>query len=328
VSVIRTYRARRFDEALQAARRDLGRDAVLLESRELPGVGPRDPEKVEVSAMSRADAVASGVMPDERERDESTTLARRLARVGVPERAAAMLARATVRYHGGAPTTMGSARHALARALSEEMVFHDGARRDGARVIALVGGTGVGKTTTIAKLAAVASLVERRSVALVSIDRYRIGGSEQLERYADLIGCPVEVADDARSLEISLRRLAGADLVLVDTAGRSPRDVAALGAMADTLHGVHEPVDVHLCVPASMRALELRTTIERHSILRPTKLVSTKVDEAFHLGPVVAAQVESGLPLVWFTTGQRVPEDIEAASADRLAALLCGSEGA
>lgn len=195
-----------------------------------------------------------------------------------------------------------------------------------ARVLALVGPTGVGKTTTIAKIAAHEQLVRQQRVGLVTIDEYRVGGVEQLGRYADLIGCPMEVASDARTLEVALRKLNKADLVLVDTAGRSPRDAWALTAMAECLQGAQEPVEVHLCLPVAMRERELRTAVEHCSVLSPSRLTCTKVDEAICCGTIVAAHVQSGLPLGYFTTGQRVPEDISIASASLLAALLCGED--
>jgi flagellar biosynthesis protein FlhF len=212
----------------------------------------------------------------------------------------------------------------LSTVLAEELLFCGGIGR--ARVVALVGPTGVGKTTTIAKIAAHEQLVKGRQVGLVTIDEYRVGGIEQLARYAELIGCPIEVASDARTLEIALRKLGRADLVLVDTAGRSPRDAWALSAMSECLHAVQEPIEVHLCLPVAMRESELRTAIEHCSILMPSRLTCTKVDEAICCGTIVAAHIQSGLPLGYFTTGQRVPEDISIASAELLSALLCGED--
>ena len=182
------------------------------------------------------------------------------------------------------------------------------------------------KTTTIAKIAAHEQLVRRQRVGLVTIDEYRVGGVEQLARYADLIGCPMEVASDARSLEVALRKLGKQDLVLVDTAGRSPRDTFAVSAMAETLAGAQEPIEIHLCLPVAMRERELRTAIEQCSQLSPSRLTCTKIDEAVCCGTIVAAHIQSGLPLGYFTTGQRVPEDLQVASADLLAALLCGED--
>lgn len=319
----RTYEADRFDEAIAKVKRDLGPDAVIVSSRQLDKGLLNKTRRVQVKALSREDAMSQGLIEAE-SAARPRLLERRLLRMDVPPSASRTIANKVRRNLGEDPPTMTSAQGPLARALAAEMIFSD--EREHARVVALVGPTGVGKTTTVAKLAAIAALIEHRSVALVSIDQYRIGGTEQLERYADLIGVPMETAHDGPSLEIALRRLASADLVLVDTAGRSPKDPAAIGAMADTLHGVQEPVAIHLCMPAGIRHTELSDVIDRLAMVRPTKLVMTKLDEAVYHGAIVAAQVESGLPLAWFTTGQRVPEDIERATPERLAAVLCGGD--
>ncbi len=309
-------------EALARIKRELGPDAVILSSREVrersnngfalsveviaAPFGVLDRGAADQLSLSAADARASA-------------LERRFLDAGVPMNAARTLSMRVRRQLREGSTLVD----ALGEALCDEVAFASEGR---ARVRALVGPTGVGKTTTVAKLAAIAALVERRSVALVCLDQYRVGASEQLQRYADLIGIPMECATDAKSLARALRRLSAADLVIVDTAGRSPRDTAGIAATADTLRGANEPVEVHLCLPAAMRESELVGAIERQSVASPSRLIVTKLDEATFCGGVLAAYVHSGLPLSYFTTGQRVPEDIESASAEGLAKVLCGEE--
>ena len=322
--MVHTFRAGRFEEAIAQVKRVLGDDALIVSRRDL---GPSElrlgePRGVEVTAIANRDA-----QRDELDVHESSALGildRRLRASGVPDRAADSLIQTLRRRVGSREIGQAALQELLAKVLRDELLFSGGA--SAARVIALVGPTGVGKTTTIAKIAAHEQLVRRQNVGLVTIDEYRIGGIEQLGRYADLIGCPMEVASDARSLEVALRKLGNADLVLVDTAGRSPRDAWALRAMAECLHGAQEPVEVHLCLPVAMRERELRTAIEHCSVLQPSRLTCTKIDEAICCGSIVAAHIQSGLPLGYFTTGQRVPEDISVASAELLAALLCGED--
>jgi flagellar biosynthesis protein FlhF len=200
------------------------------------------------------------------------------------------------------------------------------ARGQSPRVVALVGPTGVGKTTTVAKLASQAALIEGRRVALLTMDTYRVGGVEQLRRYATLIGVPLEVVVDGASLRSALATLERADLVLVDTSGRSPRQQGAIEMLASTLRQAGEPVQVHLLLPAAARLRELGSTIERYKSLSPDRLLITKVDEAQSGGSVLEACVRSRLPLSFICTGQRVPEDIAPADPAWLAAFILGQE--
>jgi flagellar biosynthesis protein FlhF len=322
--VVHTFRAGRFEDAVAQMRRILGDDALVVSRRDLRPNELRIGETrgVELTAMPGDDPAKPGA--DERKSGTLGMLERRLTAAGVPERAASHLMRALQSRHRGEVLSASTVRSLLATVLSEELVFGGGL--GAARAVALVGPTGVGKTTTIAKIAAHEQLVKHRNVGLVTIDEYRVGGVEQLGRYAELIGCPMQVASDARTLEVALRRLEDCELVLIDTAGRSPRDAWALTAMAECLQNAQEPIEVHLCLPVAMREREMRTAIEHCGVLSPTRLTCTKVDEAICCGTIVAAHVQSGLPLGYFTTGQRVPEDISVATAEGLAGLLCGED--
>jgi flagellar biosynthesis GTPase FlhF len=322
--VVHTFRAGRFEEAIAQVRRILGEDALIVSRRDLRPNELRIGESrgVEVTAMASRDHTEPP--PEERRNGTLGMLERRLTAAGVPDRAAAHLIRSLASRHRGEVLSSSTVRVLLGKVLNDELVFGGGI--GAARAVALVGPTGVGKTTTIAKIAAHEQLVKRRNVGLVTIDEYRVGGIEQLSRYSELIGCPIQVASDARTLEIALRRLEDCELVLIDTAGRSPRDAWALTAMAECLQNAQEPIEVHLCLPVAMRERELKTAIEHCALLSPSRLTCTKIDEAICCGGIVAAHVQSGLPLGYFTTGQRVPEDISVATAEGLAALLCGED--
>jgi len=306
-------------------KRALGPDALIVSRKQLgtrsSGDGMAD--AVEITAMAGQEPASTG--SEQRASAPASLLERRLVRDGVPESAARVLVESVRRRQRGPALGMAALQGLLGEVLAEEVMF-GGIVGQGARVVSLVGPTGVGKTTTIAKIAAQEELVNGRKVGLISIDHYRIGAVDQLQRYADLIGCPMEVASDAASLSRALRRLSAADLVLVDTAGRSLRDTAAFQAMTECLHGANEPVEVHLCLPVATRERELSMAIQSYAVLQPVRIVCTKVDEALCCGSIIAAHVRSGLPLSYFTTGQRVPEDITAANPKFLAALLCGGD--
>ncbi len=194
------------------------------------------------------------------------------------------------------------------------------------RVVALVGPTGSGKTTTVAKLASVAALVDRRKVALITMDTYRIGGVEQLRRYATLIGVPFAVAGDGKSLREALLEHSDADLVLVDTPGRSPKQPGALDALAGAMTRADEPVQIQLVLPAATRLVELESTLAHYEGLEPECLIITKTDEAHGGGAVLESCVRTQLPVSFVCNGQRVPEDIAPANASRLAGFVLGLE--
>ncbi|HVO19363.1 MAG TPA: flagellar biosynthesis protein FlhF [Anaeromyxobacter sp.] len=194
---------------------------------------------------------------------------------------------------------------------------------DGRHVIAMVGPTGVGKTTTLAKMAARALLETRKRVAFVTVDTYRIGATEQLARYAEIMGLPVLVARDRSELLRAMERVADAELVLIDTAGRSsPEDVARQAALVRTV----PRLQLQLCVAASTGALELAAVADRYRDLKPDRLVITKADEAAGPGSVLSASVRICRPISCVTDGQRVPEDIHAYTGPELVDLVVGRD--
>jgi flagellar biosynthesis protein FlhF len=186
-------------------------------------------------------------------------------------------------------------------------------------VIAVVGPTGVGKTTTLAKIAARALLEARKRVALLTIDTYRIGACDQLARYGEIMGAPVLVARDRAELLAAYERVKDADLVLVDTAGRSlPEDVAR---QADLVRALPR-VQLHLVVSAATGALELGAIGERYRALQPDRLLFSKLDEAAGPGGVLSVAVRIGRPVSCVADGQRVPEDLHALTGPQLADLV------
>ncbi|HHH38904.1 MAG TPA: flagellar biosynthesis protein FlhF [Sedimenticola sp.] len=185
-------------------------------------------------------------------------------------------------------------------------------------VVALIGPTGVGKTTTVAKLAARFVLrYGHRHLALVSTDSYRIGAQEQLNTYARILDVPVRSASTPEELSVTLNALADKRLVLVDTAGMSQRDVR-LGEQLALLHSGRRRARSLLTLAASTQQSALEQTIRAFGTARPEGCILTKVDETASLGGALSALVHSGLPLAFFTDGQKVPEDIHVARANTL----------
>ncbi|NOX54182.1 MAG: flagellar biosynthesis protein FlhF [Planctomycetes bacterium] len=198
--------------------------------------------------------------------------------------------------------------------------------RAGSRqVIALVGPTGVGKTTTIAKLAANFRLRDGIKMGLVTVDTYRIAAVEQLRTYAEIIDLPMKVVTSPLEMRRALEELSGLDLVLIDTAGRSPRDDLKIQELKSLL--TEADVDeVHLVLSMTASARSLIATAERFAPANITALVLTKLDEAAEMGTLLSVARRVPLPISYLTTGQDVPDDIEPARAGRIARLILGQE--
>ncbi|OHB78307.1 MAG: flagellar biosynthesis protein FlhF [Planctomycetes bacterium RBG_16_64_12] len=193
------------------------------------------------------------------------------------------------------------------------------------RLVALVGPTGVGKTTTIAKLAANYRLKEKRNVGLITVDTYRIAAVEQLRTYADIIDLPMQVVSTPREMRDAVRRLDGLDLVLLDTAGRSPRDDIKIQELKAFLNEAGAD-EVHLVLSSVAGSRTLQQTAQRFAVVGTTALLLTKLDEATGLGNLLPLLRESRLPVSYLTDGQNVPDDIETADAARLARLILDME--
>ena len=189
------------------------------------------------------------------------------------------------------------------------------------RVVALVGPTGVGKTTTVAKLAARYALQEKRRVGLITVDTFRIAAVEQLKTYAGIMGVPIRVALDAASFRSAVEDLADRELVLVDTAGQSPRDEASLMELLD-LFPQDVETEVHLVLAVTTRGRDLQAALRHYAPVGPSRLLLTKLDETECHGALLGLPLAARLPLSYLTTGQNVPDDIEEATPQGVAGYL------
>ena len=188
-------------------------------------------------------------------------------------------------------------------------------------VVALVGPTGAGKTTTIAKLAACfAQRHNARDVALVTTDTVRIGGREQLHGYGRQLGIAVHEADSAQGLALVLERLRDYKLVLIDTAGLGQRDRNLVGQL-NWLRASGQ-VQTLLCLPANSHFSDLDEVVRRFSTVQPQGVVLTKLDETGRLGSALSVVVDHQLPMAWVTDGQRVPDDLHRANSAHLVLRL------
>ena len=194
------------------------------------------------------------------------------------------------------------------------------------RTIALIGPTGVGKTTTLAKLAANFKLSQKKSVGLITMDTFRIGAVEQLRIYADIIKVPLHVVSSPDELLWATERCADCAAILIDTAGRSQRDDPKLEQLSQFI-SASRPHEVHLVLSSTSTQSVLLDTIHRFSRIQTDRIIFTKLDEAVTFGVVLNVIRKARKQLSFVTTGQEVPRHIEAGRPDRLAALVMGEQG-
>ena len=189
--------------------------------------------------------------------------------------------------------------------------------------IAFVGPTGVGKTTTLAKVASTIALRQDKRVGLVTADTYRVAAVEQLRTYADILSIPLAIAQGPSEMAEALETLSDCDVVLVDTPGRSQNDADRLVELRTVIDQAN-PHEVHLVLSSTASERVLLREAEAFADLRPDKIVLTKLDEAVSFGMLVSVVRKIGRRLSWVTTGQEVPSDIEQATGQRIANMMLG----
>ncbi len=359
------YRAGTMKEALAQVRRDLGGNAVILNTREvrsrrLFGLGRR--ELIEVTASSQAPAEVAIAIPNattpafhaqfNEQLGRLHAMVENLSRQGtidhlLPDIPSELVPTYATLLEADVPEILARrlVRHVVDRIEPDE-IHQPEAVRDALRdavesclpiappisvvpgtrkIVALVGPTGVGKTTTVAKLAANFKLVHGLRPGLVTLDTFRIAAVEQLRTYAEIIDLPLAVANSPAEMRKAIDSLGNVDLVLIDTAGRSPRDEVKIRELADFLTEAR-PDEVHLVLSATSGERSLRSAVGKFAVVRADRLILTKLDEADGLGGVLAVIGQANRPISYLTTGQAVPDDIEPADRARLAALILGQE--
>jgi len=186
-------------------------------------------------------------------------------------------------------------------------------------VVALLGPTGVGKTTTVAKLAARCAMqYGRDQIAMITTDCYRIGAYEQLNTYGKILGCPVRVAKDAQQLADAIYQCRDKRLVLIDTAGMGQRDIRLSEQLSTLVNSSHVNIRSYLVLPATAQRKVLEEAIVQFRKMPLVGCIITKMDEAIGAGDVLSVAITHSLPLAYLTNGQRVPEDIGAADPQSL----------
>jgi flagellar biosynthesis protein FlhF len=191
----------------------------------------------------------------------------------------------------------------------------------GRRVVIFIGPTGVGKTTSLAKLAARLALKHRKRVTLLSLDGYRIGAVEQLKTYAGLMGMPFRFVRDVAELAQAIGECAQRDYILVDTPGHGPRNagpVFELGRFRETFRDA----ECHLVMSATTKQKDIPEIASRFQCCDPNHLLFTKLDETTTLGPILNELVRTSKASRYYSDGQRVPEDFHVAPPERIVNLV------
>ncbi|KGO15324.1 flagellar biosynthesis protein FlhF [Clostridium botulinum] len=191
------------------------------------------------------------------------------------------------------------------------------------KVTVLVGPTGVGKTTTIAKLAGKLSLIDKKKVGLITIDTYRIGAVEQLKTYADIMNIPFKVVFSMKDMEKAIIDLDYCDVILVDTTGRSSKNMMQISELRAFIEKIKEK-SVHLVISASTKNKDVETIIKGYSILEYENIIITKLDETSIYGSILTVLDKGKKPISFITTGQDVPDDIREGNKEEIAKIVLG----
>ncbi|HOJ52666.1 MAG TPA: hypothetical protein PLT64_09345 [Syntrophales bacterium] len=324
---LKTYEASSIQEALDMIKRDLGDSAVVLSTsrkgklvevvaaREGDDPAPRTSKSVpfSLSSWEWREAVSilfdlvgqqGSIKPDEWAHYYTQLVARGVSKAGASRLADRM------RRHKS---------HDLKAIISEMVKIHEFR----SRVRVLVGPTGAGKTTTLAKLAAISAFRLGERVALITTDTHRIAATDQIRIYARIMNVPVAVAADGESFRKAVERFSDRDVIYVDTPGRAFADHEAINDLAETMRGVRD-LETSLVLSLTSHLEHLLFSAREYGVLVPRSVIFTKVDECINRGAICDVVESTGLPVSWWTTGQNVPEDIEQANIEGLIELIMG----
>ena len=191
-------------------------------------------------------------------------------------------------------------------------------------IAALIGPTGVGKTTTIAKLAAHYTLQKSKKVALITSDTYRIAAIDQLQTYGEILNVPVQVIYNPGDIAKAIEKFSGYDLILIDTAGRSHKNKMQISELKAYLENKNHIIEIYLVLSVTTKYLDLIEIINSFDVLKNAKVIFTKIDETNHYGTIFNILFNTRKNLSYITVGQNVPEDIEIANSQKMVKLLLG----
>lgn len=325
---------------MELARQELGEEALLVNARPATpetrylgayevvfGIAPRPAQGVEASSTTKAaneaagsdrDGLAAEVAGLKRDFERllrTLTETRTLAETRTPADTRALSGTQLLTQP---PASALQAAPETPRYRLDATLGRPGAARV---IVALVGPPGVGKTTTLIKLAARYGLTSRKPARILSTDVYRIAAADQLRSLAAILGIGCDVAETAGALAQLLEEHRTKELLFVDTPGLARADMEDAADLAALLAS-HPEIDTHLVLPAFMRPSDMERAVARYAVFAPRKILFTRVDETSSPADMIAVAARAGLPISFLGTGQQIPEDLEAADTERIEALL------
>jgi flagellar biosynthesis protein FlhF len=353
---IKSFYANTVEGAVALARREMGDEAMLVESRKAPLEARHLGEYEVVCALvPEADtaphqAAEDGGPQDGRLARELAEMRRQLEVMGktitrsawsgarwrsaspeMPEWHARLMAtdmdgelvhRILDAAERRSATGAGGLEGALTAEIEQRILVNGAlATANGPAAVALAGPPGAGKTTMLAKLAVTCCLAARRPLVLVSMDDFRVAGADQLRSYAAILGAGFQALDNVGALAQALDEHRGKRLVLIDTPGYGPRDMDRATDLARFL-AARPDVSTHLVLTASMKSADLIHVAERFEIFRPSSLLFTRLDETASFGTAFSLSVGQGKPISFLGTGQEIPDDVAPATKERVLSLL------
>ncbi|MBV1861340.1 MAG: hypothetical protein KUG77_23175 [Nannocystaceae bacterium] len=337
---LRKFKAESMRQALARVKEELGPDALIIATKPVKGPGGKRMLAVtaavdEGEGESRSSGSSSSVSTLAARADSAAELAEAMLPLRSELRALRSLVRNTrptknvnnkalleeVAELKRMVSSMSRRPKVDVEALEQASAGSTTALKAEGRIRVLIGPTGVGKTTTIAKIAANAALLERKRVHIISLDNHRVGAPAQIKAFAKMMGVPVTLVRHAPTeLPEALEQSANAELVLVDTAGRSLRDLRAPRMLEQLINRLPRP-EIHLAMAAGTSAFDIDTIIARYAPIGVSRLLFTKVDETADLRELVLTPARHNIPVGYVTRGQKVPEDIQVATRKLLMSM-------
>jgi len=254
---------------------------------------------------------------------ESLNLYVRLVKAGISERYVRQIMSRSIATGGQKRLHMEEITKGVVNAIMSMITVYDPftPKNGNPQMAAFIGPTGVGKTTTIAKLAAMLRLHHKKEIGIISVDNYRIGAVDQLRTYASIMGLPCLSAFTQQELQMAVQKMRDKEIVLIDTAGQSHLDKDRMKELRRLMEGAHE-VSSHLVLSVTTEPQDMKEVARNFSILNPETYVFTKLDETRRPGTIIDQVCRLKMPISFITSGQRVPEDIVAASKSSIIKLI------